>query len=281
MNSAVFSQQYGLVLAGGGGKGGYEVGVWKALTEYGIAQKTTVISGTSVGGLNAALFAVAPVKRIEDIWINEVPYELNSGEDGEYKAISQYGLKNIMDRLSFWPLRELDAPKVYVTCSRSWKGFVGKKTDLAIQGIKSFTKGLIDYAYRFMLNETESKDEICATLLATSAFPGLTEPVRLGDGYFYSDGGAADNTPVEPVTWHETDIIFVVHLSCWSPDLQSGKWKGMKIIDIVPSREMRWIGGMLDFSREWAESNIQLGYSDTVEILEARGFYPVEDYWFD
>ena len=43
---------------------------------------------------------------------------------------------------------------------------------------------------------------------------------------------------------------------------------------------MRWLGGMLDFSREWTERNIQLGYDDTVKWLRANGMYPVEDYWF-
>ena len=94
-NASLFAQNYALVLSGGGGKGGYEVGVWKALNEYGIAQKVSVISGTSVGGLNAGLFAVAPMDRIEDIWLNQVPSELN--QDGE--AISQKGLMNIMNRL--------------------------------------------------------------------------------------------------------------------------------------------------------------------------------------
>ena len=54
-SAKVFSQETGLVLAGGGGKGAYEVGVWKALNEYGFAKKITTISGTSVGGLNSAL----------------------------------------------------------------------------------------------------------------------------------------------------------------------------------------------------------------------------------
>ncbi len=267
---------YGLVLSGGGGKGGYEVGVWKALTEYGIAQKVLVISGTSVGGLNAALFAVTPVSRIENIWLDEVPVELN--RDG--KAISQKGLKNIMSGLSLSKLNRKSSPYVYVTCSRSWKGTVGKIGDVVMQGLKSATKSVFDYSYRFCLNSEDSVDEIKQKLLATSAFPGLTSPVRLSDGYLYSDGGAKDNTPVEPVTWHDTDVIFVVHLSCWTPDLQEGKWQGRKIIDIVPSREMRWFGGMLDFTREWAEDNIKLGYSDTVKILKKMGLNPVSGWWF-
>ncbi len=39
----------GLVLAGGGGKGAYELGVWKALREIKITKNITVFSGTSIG----------------------------------------------------------------------------------------------------------------------------------------------------------------------------------------------------------------------------------------
>ncbi len=272
----LFSQNYALVLSGGGGKGGYEVGVWKALNEYGIAQKVTVISGTSVGGLNAGLFAVAPMDRIEDIWLNEVPLELN--QDGE--AISQKGLMNIMKRISFFPMGEQESPDVYVTCCHSWKDGVGGLLDVGVQIAKAATKSIFDYAYRFRLNDEDSQDEIRKKMLATSAYPGLTDPVRLSDGKLYSDGGAADNTPVEPVIDYNPDIILVVHLSAWSPKLQKSKWPGYTVIDIIPSDEMRWLGGMLDFSRKWTERNIQLGYDDTVKWLKANGMYPVEDYWF-
>lgn len=272
----LYAQTYGLVLSGGGGKGGYEVGVWKALVEYGIAQKTVVISGTSVGGLNAALFAVCPSEKAEDIWLNEVHVELNKDEE----LISQAGLMDIMKRLSFYGLHEKNtsAPDVYVTCSRSWKDSVGFLDGL-VQFGKSVTKGIFDYAYRFCLNEETTENEIRQKLLATSAFPALTSPVRLSDGYLYSDGGAADNTPVEPVTAYDVDVILVVHLST-SPKKQEGKWGNRKVVDIVPSRGMRWISGMLDFSQDWAVDNINLGYSDTVKILNGMGLRPVEDYWF-
>ena len=268
----LFAQNYALVLSGGGGKGSYEVGVWKALNEYGIAQKVTVISGTSVGGLNGGLFAVAPMYRIEDIWLYEVPLELN--QDGE--AISQKGLMNIMKRISFYSFNEQTIPDVYVTCSRSW----GEILDFGVQIAKTATKSVFDYAYRFRLNDEDMEEEIRNKMLATSAYPVLTDPVRLSDGKLYCDGGAADNTPVEPVIQYKPDIIIVVHLSAWTPKLQKNKWPGYTVIDIVPSDEMRWFGGMLDFSREWTERNIQLGYDDTVKWLRANGLYPVEDYWF-
>ena len=47
-------KEYGLVLAGGGTRGAYQVGVWKALGELGI--KIKGITGTSIGALNGALF---------------------------------------------------------------------------------------------------------------------------------------------------------------------------------------------------------------------------------
>ena len=44
-----------LVLAGGGARGSYQVGVWRALTELG--WRPQIITGTSVGSLKGALFA--------------------------------------------------------------------------------------------------------------------------------------------------------------------------------------------------------------------------------
>ena len=38
----------GLVLSGGGAKGAYEVGVWQALHEAGIAGDVAAVSGTSI-----------------------------------------------------------------------------------------------------------------------------------------------------------------------------------------------------------------------------------------
>ena len=47
----------GLVLAGGGGKGAFQIGVWKALRASGLDKFITDVSGASVGALNAVLFA--------------------------------------------------------------------------------------------------------------------------------------------------------------------------------------------------------------------------------
>ncbi len=63
----------GLVFAGGGGKGAYQIGVWKALRETGFDRQVTAVSGTSVGALNAALFAQGDYETAEETWMDLSP----------------------------------------------------------------------------------------------------------------------------------------------------------------------------------------------------------------
>lgn len=58
MNKDLKNIKIGLVLAGGGAKGAYEVGVYKALRELELVDNIKVISGTSIGSINALFFAM-------------------------------------------------------------------------------------------------------------------------------------------------------------------------------------------------------------------------------
>lgn len=67
------SDSIGLVLSGGGAKGAYEVGVWSALHETGLANNVTAVSGTSIGAVNAALFASWPDPNgAETLWLENI-----------------------------------------------------------------------------------------------------------------------------------------------------------------------------------------------------------------
>ena len=61
----------GLVIAGGGFKGAYHVGVWKALREAGV-YRFDCVAGTSAGALNAILIANGDLDQAERLW-NEFP----------------------------------------------------------------------------------------------------------------------------------------------------------------------------------------------------------------
>ena len=78
--------QIGLVLAGGGGKGAYQIGVWRYLKEKGLDQYVGGVSGTSVGALNAVLFAAGDIfaaeKNMEKYYTEPDFVQQISGESG-------------------------------------------------------------------------------------------------------------------------------------------------------------------------------------------------------
>ena len=65
---------YGLILAGGGAKGAYQTGAWRALRELGISFEA--IAGVSIGAINGALIAQGDYDRAVELWSNA---EVTSG----------------------------------------------------------------------------------------------------------------------------------------------------------------------------------------------------------
>lgn len=77
------TKEYGLVLEGGGAKGAYQIGAWKALKEAGV--KIKGVSGTSVGALNGALICMGDMERAESLWSN-IAYSQIMDVDDELMA---------------------------------------------------------------------------------------------------------------------------------------------------------------------------------------------------
>ncbi len=68
MDREQIKDSYGVVFGRGGGRGSYELGVWKALDEYKDYFDIGAVSGSSVGALNAALYACGDLDRAEQMW---------------------------------------------------------------------------------------------------------------------------------------------------------------------------------------------------------------------
>ena len=98
--------KFGLSLAGGGGLGSYQIGVWKALREYEIDKRIDALSGTSVGILNACLIAQNDYDIAEYIWKNEIENNILSKKKMSMKnnsissngIFTREGLLEIMDK---------------------------------------------------------------------------------------------------------------------------------------------------------------------------------------
>ena len=59
---------YVLILAGGGAKGAYQIGVWRAMRDLSVDKKIGAVAGTSVGALNGALFVSGEYGNSKKLW---------------------------------------------------------------------------------------------------------------------------------------------------------------------------------------------------------------------
>ena len=98
------SKEYGLVFDGGGARGAYQIGAWKALVEAGV--KINAVAGTSVGALNGALVCMGDVDKAEDIW-SKMTFSTVMDVDDE--GVSERRLeKNERRRDRYYPASEPD-----------------------------------------------------------------------------------------------------------------------------------------------------------------------------
>ena len=85
------TREYGIVLEGGGAKGAYQIGAWKALREAGIRIKG--IAGASVGSLNGALICMDDLEKAEEIWKNIEYSRVMDVSDETIKALKRKDFK--------------------------------------------------------------------------------------------------------------------------------------------------------------------------------------------
>ena len=58
----------GLVFSGGGAKGAYHLGVWKAIRELGLENIIKGVSGSSIGAITGYMFAVKEYDKSYQLW---------------------------------------------------------------------------------------------------------------------------------------------------------------------------------------------------------------------
>ena len=235
----------GLVFSGGGGKGAYQIGVWRALRELGLEGQVVAVSGTSVGALNAALYLKGDLEFAEQLW-NSISNEmlLLPSPDSEDSFFSNAGLQQLLDGALSQPDRS-PPPLCFATCKRLDDGQV-RYFEL---------RHLINSGYRRQI------------LLASSALPGVFPPVVV-DGERYIDGGAnGDNIPVYPLTLEGISTVLVVHLSREEP-AAAPQFPEIEVIDLFPSENLGgFFSGTVDFSPDGARRRINIGYQDGIRRL--------------
>ena len=63
-------KKIGLVLRGGGAKGAYHLGVWRAIKELGLEEKIVGVSGSSIGALMGYMYSIKEYEKCFKFWMN-------------------------------------------------------------------------------------------------------------------------------------------------------------------------------------------------------------------
>lgn len=240
-----------LVLSGGGSKGSYQLGVWKALKKLRI--KYDIITGTSSGALNGALMTQNTYRKAEKIW-NELNMKVLFGEDidevnNKKDLFKMYGKQIKNGGMDITELEKLiadtlDTNKFYKSKIRY--GLVA--VNLSEFRAEELTKDIIP--------EDKLKDYLVAS---ASCYPAFKK--KDIEGLKYVDGGYYDNLPINlAIKLGATEIICV---DLRAPGLKKEPTnKNIKITTIRPNNKL---SNFLDFNNEIVKKNIAYGYNDTMK----------------
>lgn len=250
---------YGLVFAGGGTRGAYEVGVWKALRSLKI--KASAVTGTSIGAINAALYAQDAFETAYKLWrgitindIIKIPQDADIGEN-------LFDIKNLIklskeiyknEGFDMSPLKEL------LTKVIDERKIRRSAVDFGCAAFSVSGKGETR-----VFKEDIPQGKLVDYLMASASIMGIKEI----DGEKFTDGGISNNMPVDMLTEKGyTDIIAV--------DVRgAGVYKnintdGCNIINIKCSDPAI---GIMDFNSEGIEKSITMGFLDCMRAFGKLG----------
>lgn len=250
-----------LVLAGGGSRGAYQIGVWQALREMEIPIQ--IVTGTSVGAINGALIAQNSFEIAQKVW-ETIDTKMIFDIGGE-SSVSAYA-KEFFRRggATSAGLSELLCAHLNEDAIRS--------SPIAFGLVTVKKKGLEPCE---LYSEDIPKGKLNDYLLASAACYPAVKSHRIEDTD-YIDGGYYDNMPVSLARKKGATRLIVVNLE--SVGLTRSSVSQLKqekdTIYISPGWDL---GNFLIFEKDTAKRNLRLGYLDA---LKAFSFFDGSLYTF-
>ncbi len=246
-----------IVLSGGGSKGAYQMGVWAALKKLNIHYD--IVTGTSVGALNAALMVQKTFYKGLFFW-----YNLNSkmifNEDLKQDYHTKEGKKDILKWYAKGVLNggiEVKGLEDTIRQVIQPKKVLKSNVDM---GIVTFNMKTLKP--KIVKKKDLNENNLCDYLLASaSCFPAFKMKTIEEENYI--DGGIYDNLPINlAIDLGATEVIAI--------DLkevgfkQKVKNKNIPITYIEPRND---IGSFLIFEKNMSRRAMRLGYNDTLKVM--------------
>ncbi|MGC6176688.1 patatin-like phospholipase family protein [Lacrimispora sp. 38-1] len=280
-------REYGLVLEGGGAKGAYQIGAWKALREAGV--KIKGVAGASVGSLNGALICMDDLERAEEIWKNIDYSQVMSVTNETMEALKKKDFKSLnLQELIARGFQLVKDGGFDITPLRNLIADVVGNEEKIVNSDRELYSVTYSVSDRKELVVDLKKGEMGTVkdMLLASAYFLAFKNEKLG-GKRYMDGGGFNNVPLDVLIDHGYEDIIVIRIYGWGFDKERVVKipDGIKVYHIAPRQDL---GGILEFDKKQARKNLTLGYYDAKRFLydlAGRIYYidapKTEPYYFD
>ncbi len=248
-----------IALGGGGTKGAYEAGVWRALKELDIEYE--IVTGTSIGAVNGALMVAREYERACEIW-NTIEME-NVIADGVNLTATMEGMFNQREAIGPFLKKYVKNKGADVS---PFLEFIDGLVDEEKVRASDVDFGLVTVQVSSLKPMELTKEEIPVGLLkdyimaSASIFPVF--PMHRIGNELYLDGCYYDNLPIDLALKMGADEVIAVdlHTSPQHPNYVNKPY----VKYITPSRHL---GTMLNFDRAVLNANQALGYYDTMKAF--------------
>ena len=258
------SKEYGLVLEGGGAKGAYQIGAWKALREAGV--KIKGVSGTSVGALNGALICMGDLERAENLWANISYSQVMDVDDGLMKRLfdkSQMTPEFLRETLKeiFRMLGEggMDITPLRRLIEENIDEDVIRKSPVEFY---SCTYSLTDRKEMNVDMKTVPEGQMKDMLLASAYLPGFKNEKLHGKTYV--DGGATNVLPMDVLLEHGYQDLILLRIFGVGREKKVSIPEGVTITEIAPRGSL---GNTLQFDAAKSRKNMRMGYYDALRVI--------------
>jgi len=249
---------YGLALEGGGAKGSYEIGAYIALLELGY--KFKMVTGTSIGSLNAALIVQGDHRLAKKVWLSSDSEIIGIDKDivNTYKNF-KLNKENIKDSIN--EIKKIIKNKGFDVTN--YKNIIDKYVNESRVRNSKMNYGLVTVRIKDMspLELTISDIEegkLSEYILASSYLP-IFKMNKIIDNSLYLDGAFSDNLPINLLEKNGCKNIIAIRIN------GVGKIKkklnnDTNVIEIKPTKNT---GPIIMFDNNDIKNNYYMGYYDT------------------
>lgn len=249
-----------LIFTGGGARGAYQLGAWKAIKDMQLDRDITSVYGTSVGAINGAAFVQDDFQLASSIWL-----EL-SAQKVFADSIKIQSLENRRQKYLQWMKgaiqnRGLDVSPLKEILRNSIDESLIRKSSLDF-GIVVFD--LTKRRPRYLKKADIPQGKLVEYIIASATFP-IFRPHKIEDNIFI-DGGVYDNRPIGFLkNDHQAERAIVIDVTMarlfW-PNKRLNTGQELKFV-----RPSKLLGSPLAFDKERLKRNFNLGYEDTRKQL--------------